>query len=138
LFGSEFELIGKGFESIFVCGSKTKSHKGRFIRVNFSELLNTYKPNFQQLLINNTSEFFSFNMWERFLYFFLFLNELNLTYQRLISFVASFDFIAIVLVPWDKFSLCHTPTRLLLTFQDQISILIVGCATTWSQGSHQK
>jgi hypothetical protein len=32
-----------------------------------------------------------------------FLNELNLTYRRLTSFVASFYFIPIVLVPWSRF-----------------------------------
>jgi hypothetical protein len=42
-----------------------------------------------------------------------------------------------VLVPWDKFSLCHTPIRLISAFQDKISILIVGCVTTWSRSSHQ-
>jgi hypothetical protein len=35
-----------------------------------------------------------------------------------------------VLVPWGRFSLCHTPIRSFLAFQDQISILIVGCVTT--------
>jgi len=43
----------------------------------------------------------------------------------------------IVLVPWGKFSLCHTPIRPISAFRDQISILIVGCVTTWSRGSHQ-
>jgi len=43
----------------------------------------------------------------------------------------------IVLVPWGKFSLCHTPIRSISAFRDQISILIVGCVTTWSRGSHQ-
>jgi len=41
-----------------------------------------------------------------------------------------------VLVHWDKFPLCHTPMRSLLTFYDQISILIVDCATIWSRDSH--
>jgi len=43
----------------------------------------------------------------------------------------------IVLVPWGKFSLCHTPIRPISAFRDQISLLIVGCVTTWSRGSHQ-
>jgi hypothetical protein len=43
----------------------------------------------------------------------------------------------IVLVPWGRFSLCHTPIRPISAFRDQISILIVGCVTTWSRGSHQ-
>jgi hypothetical protein len=42
----------------------------------------------------------------------------------------------IVLVPWGKFLLCHTPIKPISTFRDQISILIVGCMTTWSWGSH--
>jgi hypothetical protein len=66
-----------------------------------------------------------------------FLNELNLTYQRLTSFEASFYFIPIVLVPWGRFPLCHTPIRPISAFRDQISILIVGCVTTWSRGLHQ-
>jgi hypothetical protein len=59
-----------------------------------------------------------------------FLNELNLTYQRLTDFMASFYFIPVVLVSWSKFSLCHTPIRPFSAFQDEISILIVGCVTT--------
>ncbi|KAL3565201.1 hypothetical protein D5086_033247 [Populus alba] len=38
--------------------------------------------------------------------------------------------IPIVLVPWGRFPLCHTPIRPILAFRDQISILIVGCVTT--------
>jgi hypothetical protein len=59
-----------------------------------------------------------------------FLNELNQTYQRFTSFVTSFDFIPIVSVPWDKFSLCHTHIRPLSAFYNQILILIVGFMTT--------
>jgi hypothetical protein len=51
--------------------------------------------------------------------------------------VASFYFILIVLVSWSIFSLCHTPIRPILAFWDHISILIVGCVTTWSWGLHQ-
>jgi len=76
--------------------------------------------------MNNTFELFSLTC-ERYSCIALFLNKLNLTYRRLISFVASFDFIPIMSVPWGKFSLCHTPIRPLSAFQDQISILIVGC-----------
>jgi hypothetical protein len=65
-----------------------------------------------------------------------FLNELNLTYPRLIGFVVSFDFIPIVLVLWGRFSLCHSPIRSLLAFRDRISILIVGYVTIWLQGSY--
>ena len=59
-----------------------------------------------------------------------FLNKLNLTYQRLTDFMASFYFIPIVLVLWSRFPLCYTPIRPFLTFRDQNSILIVGCVTT--------
>ena len=44
--------------------------------------------------------------------------------------------IPIMLVPWGRFPLCHTPIRPISTFWDQISILIVGCVTTWSRGLH--
>jgi hypothetical protein len=44
--------------------------------------------------------------------------------------------IPIVLVPWDKFSLCHTPIRSISAFRDQISILIVGCVTMLSRALH--
>jgi len=36
----------------------------------------------------------------------------------------------IVLVPWGRFPLCHTPIRPISAFQDQILILIMGCVTT--------
>ena len=45
--------------------------------------------------------------------------------------------IPIVLVPWGRFPLCHTLMTPILVFRNQISILIVGCVTTWSRGSHQ-
>ena len=45
--------------------------------------------------------------------------------------------IPIVLVPWGRFPLCRTPIRPISAFRDQISILIVGCLTTWSWGSYQ-
>jgi hypothetical protein len=38
--------------------------------------------------------------------------------------------IPIMLVPWGRFPLCHTPIRPISAFRDQISILIVGCITT--------
>jgi hypothetical protein len=65
-----------------------------------------------------------------------FLNKLNLTYQRSTDFVVSSYFISIVLVAWGKFSLCSLIISF-LAFRGQISILIVGCLTTWSRGSHQ-
>jgi hypothetical protein len=37
---------------------------------------------------------------------------------------------SIVLVPWGRFPLCHTPIRPILAFRDQISILIVRYVTT--------
>ena len=76
--------------------------------------------------MNNTFELFSLTC-ERDSCILWFLNELNLTYQRLTGFVASFDLISIVLVPCDRFPLCHTPIRPLSAFWDQISILIVSC-----------
>jgi uncharacterized membrane protein len=66
-----------------------------------------------------------------------FLNKLNLTYKKWTSFVASIYFIPIVLVLWGRFPLCHTPIRPISAFHDHISILIMGCITTWSRGSHQ-
>jgi hypothetical protein len=45
--------------------------------------------------------------------------------------------ISIVLVPWGRFPLCHTPIKPISTFRDLILILIVGHVTTWSRGSHQ-
>ena len=73
----------------------------------------------------NTYELFSLTR-ERDSTILWFLNELNLTYQRLNSFVASFDFIPIMLMHWGRFSLCHTHIKPLSAFQDQISIFIVG------------
>ena len=67
---------------------------------------------------------------------FWFSKELNLTYQRSTDFVVSSYFISTVLVAWGKFSLCSLIISF-LAFRGQISILIVGCLTTWSRGSHQ-
>jgi hypothetical protein len=83
--------------------------------------------------MNNTFELFSLTC-ERYSCIVLFLNELNLTYWRLISFRGIVWLHSNKVVPWGKFLLCHTPIRPLSAFQDQISILIVGCV--WSQGSH--
>jgi hypothetical protein len=45
--------------------------------------------------------------------------------------------IPMVLVPLDKFSLCHTSIKPdSLAFQD-LSFLLIGDVTTWSQGLHQ-
>jgi hypothetical protein len=75
-------------------------------------------------------------VWEWFLYC-LVLERTKLTYKILTSFMASFDLIPIVLVPENMFLLCHILIRSFLAFGDQISILIVGCVTIWSQGLHQ-
>jgi hypothetical protein len=85
--------------------------------------------------MNNTSKLFILTC-ERYSCILWFVNKLKLTYLRLTGFMASFNFILIVLVPWDRFSLCHTPIRPLSAFQDQISILIVGYVTIWSCGLH--
>jgi len=66
-------------------------------------------------LINITSKFFSFNMWEWFLH--------SSVLERI-----EFDFI--LLVPWGRFSLCHTPIRPISAFYYHISILIVACVIT--------
>jgi hypothetical protein len=83
-----------------------------------------------------TSEFFSFNVWEWFLH--------SLVLERTESDLSKINWLRgvillnpIVLVPWGKFPLCHTPIRPILASRDQILILIVGCVTTWSRGSHQ-
>jgi hypothetical protein len=83
-----------------------------------------------------TSEFFSFNVWEWFLH--------SSVLERIESDLSKINWLRgvillnpIVLVPWGRFPLCHTPIRPILTFRVQIPILIVGCVTTWSRGSHQ-
>jgi hypothetical protein len=48
----------------------------------------------------------------------LVLERTKSTYERLTGFVTSFNLIPIVLVPWDKFWLCHTFIRPLSAFQD--------------------
>ena len=39
-------------------------------------------------------------------------------------------FLPIVLVPWGRFPLCHTPIRPISAFWDQISLLVMGCVIT--------
>jgi len=83
-----------------------------------------------------TSEFFSFNVWEWFLHSsVLEWTESHLSKINLLRGVILLN--PIVLVPWGRFPLCHTPIRPISAFRDQILILIVGCVTTWSWGSHQ-
>ena len=80
-------------------------------------------------MINNTSELFSLTC-QRDSCILWFLNELKLIHQILIGFVASFDFILILIMPWDMFSLYHTPIRPPFVFQDEISILVMSCVVT--------
>jgi hypothetical protein len=83
-----------------------------------------------------TSGFFSFNVWEWFLHSsVLERTESDLSKIKWLRGVILLN--PIVLVPWGRFPLCHTPIRLISAFRDQISILIVGCETTWWRGSHQ-
>jgi hypothetical protein len=82
------------------------------------------------------SEFFSFNMWEWFLHYSV-LERTESDLSKINWLRGVILLIPIVLVPWDKFSLCHTPIRPISAFQNQISILIVGCVTTWSRDLHQ-
>jgi hypothetical protein len=83
-----------------------------------------------------TSEFFSFNVWEWFLHSSVFeQTESDLSKINWLRGVIILN--PIVLVPWGRFPLCYTPIRPISAFWDQISILIVGCVTTWSRGSHQ-
>jgi hypothetical protein len=74
-------------------------------------------------------------MWERFLHS-LILKKTEFDFSKInwlrgIIILHSNSVVALGKVP-----LCHNPIRPLLTFQDQISILIVGCMTTWLQGLH--
>jgi hypothetical protein len=83
-----------------------------------------------------TFEFFSFNVWEWFLH--------SSVLERTESDLSKINWLhgvillnPIVLVPWSRFPLCHTPIKPISAFRDQISILIVGYVTMWSRGSHQ-
>ena len=82
-----------------------------------------------------TSKFFNFNVWEWFL--------CSSVLERTESDLSKINWLLgvillnpVVLVPWGRFPLCHTPIRPISAFRDQISILIVGYVTTWSWGSH--
>jgi len=82
-----------------------------------------------------TFEFLNFNVWEWFLQSsVLERTESNLSKINWLRGVILFN--PIVLVLWGRFTLCHTPIRLISAFRDQISILIVVCVTMWSRGSH--
>jgi len=112
----------------------SSAHKGRSIRVTFKNYFNTCILNFGNLwwlsLLN-----FSVLTCESDSCIIQFLNELNLSKINWLRGVILL--IPIVLVPWGTFPLCHTPIRPILAFQNQISILIVGCVTTWSRDLHQ-
>jgi len=83
-----------------------------------------------------TSGFLSFNVWEWFSHSSV-LERTKSDLSKINWLRGVILLIPIVLVPWDMFPLCHTSIRPISAFQDQISILIVGCVTTWSRGSHQ-
>jgi hypothetical protein len=113
----------------------SSAHKGRSIRFTFKNYWNTCNLNFSSLwwllLLN-----FSVLTWEWFLHSSV-LERTEFDLSKINWLRGVILFIPIVLVPWDRFSLCHTPIRPISAFQDQISILIVGCVITWSRGFHQ-
>jgi hypothetical protein len=134
LFGSGYELFNLGVLGQF-CMLVSSAHKGRSIRVTFKNYLNTYNLNFDSFE-DNYFWIFHFNMWEWFLHSsVLEQTESDLSKINWLRGVILLN--PIVLVPWGRFSLCHTPIRPISAFRDQVSILIVGCVTTWSRGSHQ-
>jgi hypothetical protein len=83
-----------------------------------------------------TSEFFCFNVWEWFLHSSV-LERTEFDLSKINWLCGVILLIPIVLVPWGRFPMCHTHIRPISAFWDQISILIVGCVTTWSRGLHQ-
>jgi len=133
LFGSGYELFSLGFLSQF-CIGVSSAHKGRSIRVTFKNYLNTCNLNFGSF-DDNYFWIFSFNVWESFLH--------SSVLERTESDLSKINWLCgvillnpIALVPWGRFPLYHPPIRPISAFQDQISILIVGCVTTWSRGLH--
>jgi hypothetical protein len=88
LFGSGYGFFSFGFLGQF-CMWVSSAHKGRSIMVTFKNYLNTCNLNFGSfwwlLLLT-----FSVLTCESDSCILQFLNKLNLTYQRLIGFVASF------------------------------------------------
>ena len=76
-----------------------------------------------------TSEFFSFYVWEWFLHSSV-LERTESDLSKINWLRGVILLIPIVLVPWGRFPLCHTPIRPISAFRDQISILIVGCVIT--------
>jgi hypothetical protein len=110
----------------FVCGSVHPTMVDP-LELIFKNYLNT-QPKFQQPLTNITFKFFSFNMWEWLLYSSV-LEWIEFDLSKINKLRGVILLIPIVLVPWRKFPLCHTPIRLILAFRDQISILIMGWVT---------
>jgi hypothetical protein len=76
-----------------------------------------------------TSEFFSFNVWEWFLCSSV-LERTESDLSKINWLCGVILLIPIVLVPWGRFPMCHTPIKPISAFWDQISILIVGCVIT--------
>ena len=106
----------------------SSTHKARSIRFTFKNYWNTCNLNFSSLwwllLLN-----FSVLTWEWFLHSSV-LERTEFDLSKINWLRGVILFIPIVLVPWDRFSLCHTPIRPISAFRDQISILIVGCVIT--------
>jgi len=95
----------------------------------FQELFKLMQAKISAVLMIITSEFFIFNVWEWFLR--------SSVLERTESDLSKINWLRgvillnpIVLVPWGRFPLCHTPIRPISTFRDQISILIVSCVIT--------
>ena len=114
----------------------SSAHKGKSIRVTFKNYLNTCNLNF-----GNFDDYyfwiFSFNVWEWFLYSSV-LEQTEFDLSKINWLRGVILLIQVVFVHWNMFPLYHTPIRLILAFQDQISILIMDCVTIWSWGSHQE
>ena len=89
-----------------------------------------FRQPLMKLIVN-----FSIYMWEWFLY----SSVLEQTESDLLKINWLRDVILllpIVLVPWGRFPLYHTPIKPISTFRDQILFFVVGCVTTWLRGSH--
>jgi hypothetical protein len=132
LFGSDYKLFSLGFLDLSVLHISPRP-----LGLIFQELFKLMKVKFHQPLMNITSKFFSFNVWEWFLHCsVLERTESDLLKINWLCFVILL--ILIVLVPWGKFSLYHSPIKSISAFRDHILILIVGCVTTWFRDSHHK
>jgi hypothetical protein len=103
-------LLVKVLDQFLYMGQKLKPTSVDPLGLIFQNYLNISKPKFQKPLMNITSKFFSFNVWESFL--------LSSVLERTESHLSKINWlrgiillIPIVLVPWGRFSLCHTPIR---------------------------